>query len=99
MLTLIMLIIENQVIFSESLVHPNSIISFQVARLAKYWNFTIFYSGSQYGRSYIFKLLGIKSGQEEEQSNQDDASILRAFRLFLKRVETIDQQKVIFTDF
>ena len=99
MLTLIMLIIENQVIFSESLVHPNSVISFQVARLAKYWNSTIFYSGSQYGRSYIFELLGIKSGQEEEQSNQDDASILRAFRLFLKRVETIDQQKVIFTDF
>ena len=73
--------------------------SFQVARLAKYWNSTIFYSGSQYGRSYIFEMLGIKSGQEEEENNQEDASILRAFRLFLKRVETIDQQKVIFTDF
>ena len=71
----------------------------QVARLVKYWNSTIFYSGSQYGRSYIFELLGIKSGQEEEENNQEDASILRGFRFFLKRVEKINQQQVVFADF
>ena len=72
---------------------------FQVARLAKYWNSTIFYNGSQFRRSYRFELLGVVAGQEEEQSNSNRPSILRAFRLFLRRVETINQQEVIFTDF
>ena len=72
---------------------------FKVARLAKFWNSTIFYNGSQFRRSYRFELLGVAAGQEEEGHNKDRPSILRAFRLFLIKVETINQQQVIFTDF
>ena len=76
-----------------------SFFLFQVARLAKFWNSTILYNGSQFKRSYRFELLGVKAGQEEEDHNKDHPSIFRAFRLFLIKVETIDQQEVIFTDF
>ena len=76
-----------------------SFFLFQVARLAKFWNSTILYNGSQFRRSYRFELLGVKAGQEEEDHNKDHPSIFRAFRLFLKKVEMIDQQEVIFTDF
>ena len=71
----------------------------QVARLAKYWNSTIFYTKYLNGRSSIFELLGIAAGKEEEKNNPYNPSILRAFRLFLKRVENIKSQRVIFDDF
>ena len=71
----------------------------QVARLAKYWNSTIFYNGPQYGRSYRFEVLGIIAGQEEEKANPRKLSILRAFKLFLKKVETINSQRIIVTGF
>ena len=70
-----------------------------MARLAKFWNSTIFFNGSSYGRSYRFEVLGIKAGREEEKANGHNSSILRAFRLFLKRVENLSTQRIIFTDF
>ena len=70
-----------------------------MARLAKFWNSTIFFNGSSYGRSYRFEVLGIKAGREEEKANGRNPSILRAFRLFLKRVENLSTQRIIFTDF
>ena len=70
-----------------------------MARLAKFWNSTIFFNRSSYGRSYRFEVLGIAAGREEEEANEGNPSILRAFRLFLKSVENLSTQRVIFTDF
>ena len=70
-----------------------------MARLAKYWDSSIFYTAYLNGRSSIFEFLGIAAGREEEENNSDNPSILRAFRLFLKRVENIHSQRVIFDDF
>ena len=43
--------------------------------------------------------MGIIAGQEEERANPRKLSILRAFKLFLKKVETINSQRIIVTDF
>ena len=66
-----------------------------MARLAKGWNSTIICTKSLFGRSYTFELLGIQAGREEEDLNSEP-SILRAFRLLLKRVENIGQQRIVF---
>ena len=73
----------------------------QVARLTKGWNSTIICTEPLFGRSYSFELLGIAAGREEQQEGEEDVnphpSILRAFRLFLKMVANIGQQRVIFS--
>ena len=43
--------------------------------------------------------MGIIAGQEEERANPGKLSILRAFKLFLEKVETINSQRIIVTDF
>ena len=71
-----------------------------MARLAKYWNSTIICTESLFGRSYTFKLLGIKAGRDEEEFRNkigQKPSVSRAFRQFLKMVEDIGQQQIVFT--
>ena len=72
----------------------------QVARLAKYWNSTIICTESLFGRSYTFELLGIAAGRNEEEFRNkigQKPSVSRAFRQFLKMVEDIGQQQIVFT--
>ena len=65
----------------------------QVARLAKYWNSTIFFPGRISGRSSIFELIGITAGREEEK-NSHSPSIVNAFERFLKKVATLMKQRI-----
>ena len=66
-----------------------------MARLAKCWNSTVICNEFLFGRSYTFELLGIAAGREEEDTNPYP-SILGAFRLFLEKVEDIEQQRIVF---
>ena len=53
-----------------------------------------------FGRSYTFELLGIKAGRDEEEFKNkigQKPSVSRAFRQFLKMVEDIGQQQIVFT--
>ena len=71
-----------------------------MARLVKCWNSTIICSEFLFGRSYTFELLGVQAGRDEEESRQTiggKPSILRAFRLFLKMVPDIEQQRIVFS--
>ena len=71
-----------------------------MARLVKCWNSTIICNEFLFGRSYTFELLGIKAGREEEETKQEigiTPSILGAFRLFLKMVRDIEQQRIVFS--
>ena len=71
-----------------------------MARLAKCWNSTIICNEFLFGRSYTFELLGIKAGREEEEAKKkigQTPSILRVFRLFLRMVLDIEQQRILFT--
>jgi hypothetical protein len=71
----------------------------KVARLAKFWNTTVFYPKYVSGRSSIMETLAIKAGQEEEQENRNKPSILRAFRLFLVKVREIRTTNLGFYEF
>ncbi len=55
----------------------------KVARLAKYWNTTVFFKEHL---SCMFELIGIAAGRDEEKANSDNPSLLNAFKGFLKRV-------------
>ena len=71
-----------------------------MARLAKCWNSTIICNEFLFGRSYTFELLGIKAGRDEEETKKkigQTPSILRAFRLFLRMVRDIEQQRIVFS--
>ena len=71
-----------------------------MARLAKFWNSTIICSETVFGRSLTFELLGIAAGRNEEEFKNKlglKPSVSRAFRQFLKMVEDIGQQQIVFT--
>ncbi len=79
-------------------VKQQSQFAHRVARLAKYWNATIMYTKNLSGRSTIMEFLGIAAAKEEERQNYSRPSILRAFRLFLKKIEDIATQRVILAE-
>jgi hypothetical protein len=70
----------------------------KVARLAKFWNTTVFYPKYVSGRSSIMEALAIKAGKEEEEENTNP-SMLRAFRLFLVKVREIRTTNLGFYSF
>ena len=71
-----------------------------MARLAKYWDSTLICAESLIGRTHSFELLGIQAGRNEEKFKNkigQEPSVSRAFRRFLKMVEDIGQQQIVFT--
>ncbi len=69
----------------------------KVARLTKFWNASIVYTGKKIsGRSSIMELLGIAAAKQVEKDNPRKPSILEAFKCFLKKVENISTQRVAF---
>jgi len=69
-----------------------------VARLAKYWSQTVFYTEYVSGRSTIMEMVGVMAALEEE-NNSPKPSYQSALKKFLNKIKNISTISLVSTEF